>query len=163
MKIHDCANENYRKTLNCALRLLTPRDHSCHELVRKLKQRGYEQDDIRQAVAECLRLDYLNDERTAQIFIQQLARRGYGIKRIRYELNKKGLRGKLFEDILARSISEADELAGARRVLQKKLKYYEHGGDPLKRRDKLYRFLYARGFSEGVITQSLQQIDKRDQ
>ena len=163
MSTQDPANENYRKTLNSAIRLLTPRDHSCHELECKLKQRGYEPGDIRRAVAECLRLNYLNDERTAKIFIQQLVRRGYGVKRIQYELNKKGLRGKLFEDILARSICEAGELTGARRVLQKKLKRFEREADPLKRRDKLYRFLYARGFSEGVISKVLKQIDPVDE
>ena len=160
MSTQDPTNDNYRKTFDCALRLLTRRDHSRHELVQKLRMRSFETGDIRRAVAECLRLNYLNDERTAQGFIRQRARQGYGVKRIQYEMNKKGLRGEHFEDMLARSISEADELAGARRVLEKKRKRFEREADPFKRRGKLYRFLYARGFSESVITQVLKQDDK---
>ncbi len=159
MKPHDSISDNYRKTFNSALRLLTRRDHSCHELVQKLRQRGFEEEDIRRAVIECRRLNYLDDERTARVFIRQRARQGYGVKRIQYDLHKKGLRGERFEQILERSISEADELAGALRLLQKKRQRFERETDPFKRRGKLYRFLHARGFSEGVITRVLQQID----
>lgn len=162
MSTLDSTNDNYRKTLNSALRLLTRRDHSRHELVQKLRKRGFEGDAIRRAVAECLRLNYLNDERTAQGFIRQRARQGYGVKRIQYEMNQKGLRGEFFEDMLARSISEADELAGARRVLEKQRNRFEREADRFKRRGKIYRFLYARGFSEAVITAVMTHDDKGD-
>ena len=163
MKTQNPASDSYRKTFHSALRLLTRRDHSRHELVQKLRQRGYEEGDIRRAVAECQRLNYLNDERTAQVFIRQRARQGYGVRRIQYELHGKGLRGERFEQILDRSISQADELAGARRLLQKKRKRFERETDPFKRRGKLYRFLYARGFSEAVITEVLQSFDRQVQ
>ncbi len=77
-----------KKALNSALRILTPRDHSKYELVKKLKQRGFSREDIDAAISSCERFDYINDERTAQIYIRQLKRKGYGKKRIQLELNK---------------------------------------------------------------------------
>lgn len=144
-------NSNYRHAFNTALRILTGRDHFKSELVHKLKQRGFAADDIEKAVAECERLDYLNDERSARIYLGQLVRKGYGIKRIDYELNKKGLRGERIHNIISESISGADELEGARRILNKYTRRFEREQDLKKRRNKIYRFFHSRGFSPETI------------
>ncbi len=101
------SNDPYRKALNTALRILTRRDHSKHELSQKLTARGYAGEVIDEVVSKCERFDYINDERTAQVFIRQLHRKGYGLKRIRFELNRKGLRGKHVQDVLSKSISRS--------------------------------------------------------
>ena len=144
-----------KKALNSALRILTPRDHSKYELVRKLKQRGFSREDIDDAIASCERFDYINDERTAQVYIRQLKRKGYGKKRIQLELNKKGLEGTRIQGILDESVSGADEREGAERIIKKNIKRFEREKDALKRRDKIYRFLHSRGFSQGVIAEIL--------
>jgi regulatory protein len=146
---------SHKKALNSALRILTPRDHSKYELVKKLKQRGFSREDIDAAISSCERFDYINDERTAQDYIRQLKRKGYGKKRIQLELNKKGLKGTRIQSILNQSVSEKDEKEGAERLVEKNIKRFEREKDALKRRDKIYRFLHARGFSQGVIAEIL--------
>ena len=47
--------------LAAGLRLLARRAHSCLELRRKLSRRGYEEDDISDAVARLTELGYLDD------------------------------------------------------------------------------------------------------
>jgi len=59
----------------------------------------------------------------------------------------------LTEDILRQFNSESDELENARRVLENKLKSFEREKDIRKRRGKIYRFLYSRGFSKAVISE----------
>ena len=142
-----------KKALNIALRILTPRDHSKYELVQKLKQRGFSREVIDAAISSCERFDYINDERTAQVYIRQVKRKGYGKKRIQLELNKKGLKGTRIQSILDQSVSETDEREGAERILKKNIKRFEREKDALKRREKIYRFLHARGFSQGVIAE----------
>jgi len=142
----------YQKALNTAIRLLTRRDHSGYELTQKLKQRDFAVDIVDKTIAECRRLNYLNDDRTARGFVRELKRKGYGKKRIQLELKRKGLTGKTVARILAEKVSESDERVGAERILQKNKKKFERETDPLKRRDKVYRFLHARGFSGEVIT-----------
>lgn len=142
---------DYRKALNTALRILTGRDHSKYELTRKLKQRGFKSEDIEKAVSECERFDYIHDERTARVYISQMMRKGHGLNRIRHEMNKKGLRGKRIQNILSEIVSDIDELDGAERILKKNIKRFERESDLKKRRGKIYRFLYARGFSQDTI------------
>jgi len=148
----------YRKSLNTALRILTGRDHSKYELEQKLKQRGIAGQLLDNVISTCERYDYINDERTAQMYIRQLKRKGYGLKRIRYELKKKGLKGNRIHGILSGSLSEADERECAQRVLQKHLGRFEREKDSLKRRAKIYRFLYARGFPEGIISELMKKV-----
>lgn len=142
---------DYQKTLNSALRILTGRDHSKYELTQKLKQRGFTPADIEKAVSECERFDYINDVRTSRVYIRQLTRKGYGRKRIRNEMNKKGLSSERIQNILSETVSDADEREGATRILNKNIKRFERESDLKKRRDKIYRFLYARGFSQDTI------------
>jgi regulatory protein len=145
------SENNYHQALNSALRILTGRDHSKYELTRKLKQRGFEPEDIEKAVSECIRLDYINDERTARVYIRQLIRKGFGVKRIRHDMNKKGLWVKQVQNLLSKTFSDADEHDSAVRVLKKNIRRFERESDPKKRRNKIYRFFYARGFSQETI------------
>jgi regulatory protein len=150
---------NYHKAYNSALRILTGRDHSKSELTRKLKQRGFKPQDIEKAVSECERLDYINDERTAGVYINQMIRKGHGLNRIRHEMNKKGLRGQRIQNVLAEIESDIDEAQGAERILKKNIKRFEREDDLKKRRDKIYRFLYARGFSQDTIRKLLHKYE----
>lgn len=144
--------------MNTAVRLLARRDHTGFELQHKLRQRGYGCGVIDAVLTECERLDYINDERTARMYIGQLARRGFGFRRIRLELKKKGLSGDRFESILNESSSEIDEHEIARKILQKKMKSFEREEDSKKRRDKIYRFLYSKGFSDMVISDLIREF-----
>jgi len=150
-KKSDLSRDNYQRVLNSALRILTGRDHSKYELTQKLKQRGFTAEDIAKAVSECERFDYINDERTSGVYIRQLIRKGYGLKRIRYEMKKKGLKGQHIQNILTDTVSDTDEQEGAERILNKNIKRFQRETDLKKRRDKIYRFLYARGFSQETI------------
>ena len=147
-----------RQAMNVAVRLLTRRDHSRYEIRRKLKQRGFGPSETKAAVAECERLNYIDDERTARVYIGQLVRRGFGFRRIAVELKKKGLQGKSIEDILVQQQSEIDERQIAGRVLQKKIKSFEREADLKKRRDKIYRFLDYRGFNRSIISDLIREF-----
>ena len=151
-------DETYRKALNTALRILARRDHSTHELSQKLKARGYAAETIDDVILQCERLDYINDERTAQVFIRQLRRKGFGLKRIIFELNLKGLRGDRIQEVVSKNISLSDERQGADKIYRKHIRRFEREKDISKRKDKIYRFLYGRGFSKTVISEIIGKI-----
>ena len=154
-------NETYRKAFDTALRILTRRDHSKHELSQKLNARGYAAEIIDDVISQCERLDYINDERTAQVFISKLHRKGYGLQRIAFELNLKGLRGKHLQEMVSQSISLSDERQAADKIYQKHIRRFEREKDVSKRKDKIYRFLYARGFSKTVISELIGKIQNK--
>ena len=152
------SNDPYRKALNTALRILTRRDHSKHELSQKLKARGYAGEVIDEVISECERFDYINDERTAQVFIRQLQRKGYGRIRIRFKLNSKGFRGKHIQAFISETISDVDECQCAEKTIRKHARRFDREKDILKKKDKIYRFLYGRGFSKAVISELISKI-----
>ena len=158
IKLENSKDPSPKKALDTALRILTRRDHSRHELALKLKRRDFSKEDIDYAISSCEEFDYINDERTARVFIRRLHRKGYGRKRIRFELNLKGFRGNQIQALLSKSISDADEGQCAETIFQKHAGRFDREKDSLKRKDKIYRFLYARGFSKAVISEFIRKI-----
>ena len=143
--------------MESALRLLGGRDHSRRELADKLRQRGYAAPDIAVVTAECLRLDYLNDEKFARLYLQQLRRKGYGQFRIRHMLQVKGLGAQLIEDLLASDCDVAAQSADCRRALAKKLSKTEYDRNLPDLKVRLHRFLLNRGFPADIVRKTLQQ------
>lgn len=149
--------DSYQKAMNSALRILTRRDHTVFELSQKLKLRNFGEDIIRRVLSECERLHYLDDDRTALIFLNQLKRKGYGSLRIRNEFRKKGLRGAKFEKIITNGCSDDDDRVNAKQVLLKKMNSFDRETDEHKRRGKMYRFLNSRGFPDAIISELLRK------
>jgi regulatory protein len=160
VKDEHISNSGYQKAMNTALRLLTRRDHTSFEIFQKLGQRGFSRGVIDRVVTECRRLHYIDDERTAGIYIGQLARRGFGFRRIRLELRKKGLTGERFEIILDQRRTEIDEHEMAHNVMLKKVKSLKSVEDRSKRKEKMYRFLYSRGFEPSIIAEVIRKLPK---
>ena len=148
------------KAMNTAVRILTHRDHSKFELKQKLQQRGFTTNVIDTVLAECERLNYIDDIRTASVYISQLKRKCFGKRHIRLALKKKRLSGAVIEKILLENYTEAEERENADKLLDKKIKTFYREEDSKKRRDRIYRFLYSRGFNKDVITDLLRTSTK---
>ena len=89
-----------KDAMNTAVRILTYLDHSKYELKRKLKQRGFAGELIDTVIIECERLNYIDDQRTARVYISQLKRKCFGKRHIRMALKKKRLSGAVIESRL---------------------------------------------------------------
>ncbi len=137
--------------MDTAVRLLSQRDHTRGELHRKLAQRGMDKEVIERVLAECERLDYLNDARAAQHYTGELQRKGYGCRHIRMALKKKGVNTRVIDQTLSTCDADGQEPAAAENAFQKKRRRFDREPDQQKRREKIYRFLYSRGFSSAVI------------
>ena len=148
---------SYQKALHTALRLLARREHSKFELAKKLRQRDFDSRVIEKVFLECERLNYLNDDRTARVLIEQMFRRGYGAKRILAELNRKGISGGHIAGLLNEIVSDDSERENAERMLTKNVNRFDREVDRQKRKAKVYRFLFARGFSNEVIAEIMKK------
>ena len=154
------AKASYQQAMNTAVRILTNRDHSKYELKQKLQQRGFGSKVIDTVILECERFNYINDLRTADVYISQLKRKAFGKRYIRMALRKKRLSGTAIEIILQKNYPEADELENAGRLLEKKMKTFEREADLKKRKDRIYRFLYSRGFKTEIIADIMRNLVK---
>lgn len=144
--------------MDTALRLLSGRDHSCRELGDKLRQRGFAASDIAAATTQCLHLNYLNDDKFARLYLQQLRRKGYGRYRIERMMEMKGLAVELIEDQVADQCGEAAQMADCRLALEKKLGKSECDQDLPTLKARLNRFLLNRGFSATIVRQILLEV-----
>jgi regulatory protein len=154
----DPSDTNYRNALNMALRILTRRDHSIVELAQKLSRRGVEEDMVRRVIAECGRLGYLDDSRVTRQLIDRMKQKGMGARRIRYELQKRGLEGEPAEAQLRDAVTSADERSLARQAAEKKWKVLAGEANSRNKMLRLQRFLRYRGFSDSIIVELLKEM-----
>ena len=153
MKTQDTAKACFA----AALRLLARRDHSCSELSGKLAARGFPLDQIQWAVDQCLRYRYLDDERFAYGYVNQLQRKGYGCRRIEQMLTAKGLEAWIIAACLEPCRRAGVQIRDCRKAMAKKLKGNPQGDGSAQTRAKLFRFLFNRGFPADVIRQVLEE------
>lgn len=131
-----------------ALASLSLREHSVKELMNKLTGKGYHQDNIDIVIDECIKNNYLNDKRFAEIYWRSRSSKGYGPLKITMELKMKGI-----SESLARETQQQDEVNFFRVIKNVYLKKYRDRpiadfNDKMKRQNYLYR----RGFDMDLIT-----------
>lgn len=138
-----------------AIRLLAGREHATVELIRKLRQKGYEADEVERVADELAREGLLSDERFVEVFVRGRIERGSGPVRIRAELGARGVDESLAGAYLDLPQVQWRELAeGARR------KRFGAGlPRDLKERAREARFLEYRGFTAEQIRAVLDADD----
>ena len=134
-----------------ALRLLGYREHSRAELERKLRDSGYPHGLAAAIVARFVEVELVDDARFASAWVRSRRLSGYGSRRIRQELERKGVTPETIDAALDEESPDADdELARARAALGSRTASDRAG------RDRLVRRLVSRGFSLNV---SLTAVD----
>ncbi len=132
------------KCYQTALSLLTRREHSRLELIKKLQQKDYSNKDIEFAISLLVEQKYQSDERFTESFINMRFGQGKGPLLIAIELKDRGIHD--FD------LSIRDWFNLAREVRRKK-----YGSDipsEYKEKAKQKRFLQSRGFSFDQINKA---------
>lgn len=137
-----------------ALELLTRREHSRQELLRKLVQRGIDEESAETAVDDMAERGWQDDERFAQSLARSRASSGQGPLRIRAELRMHGI-----DDAAIEAALEACETDWTQRAVE--LLRRRHPGPPRDRNDKAKRgnFLQRRGFDLDAIHAALRAAE----
>ena len=137
-----------RTPMDMALSLLARRGYSAKELSSRLIRGGMLADVAEKVTAECIRLNLVNDEVYAQDCAEMLAARNLGSRRIRQELARRGVGEFAPEAVETQREGEAERALEAARY---KLRLIPPADPPVKKRQKLYRFLFARGFDPDTV------------
>lgn len=146
-----------KSAMEKAMRQLSRRALSERELLNKLCAAGYPFREARDAVAECRKRGYVNDEAFAADYTELLAGRCLGGRRIRLALRKRGIPAELQEEPLeAAAETEAERASEA---LAYKLRLLARETDPRRKREKAFRFLVGRGFSCESCRTALERAD----
>lgn len=127
---------------NKALDIISRREHSEKELENKLLKK-FESSELIDLVIERLKTNnLLNDERFAEMYVRIRKRKGFGPKRIGYELSSRGINNSISSQVL-------DEIGGWKEAAHDAFnKKYRNGiADDFKNKSKQKVFLQNRGFS----------------
>lgn len=143
-------DDTNEKVYEKAVKLLSMRPHTTGELYRKLKTRGFKDSDIRPVLRKLEELRFLDDQRFAEIFVDNLKRyKDFGFYAIKKKLHERQIPSDLAEEALKQFFTVEDELEVARRAVTK-----------LKRQgrtqwEQLMRSLESRGFRSEAIREVL--------
>lgn len=131
-----------------AMDMLSRREHSSIELQRKLIEKFPENTVLVDKVIEGLQQENLqSDERFTEAFVSARAKKGQGPRRIRMELQQRGITESIINKIF--SETEIDWFQLAVDVLLKK--YKDRFCSDYKERSKRSGFLHYRGFTSEQI------------
>ena len=109
---------NLNKAKEKALRLLSFRAHSKHELKSKIKN-SLEEKYAEKATEKMEDLGLINDKEFAFLYAKELLfKKLYSIKRVKYELSKKGVENHIIEEILDEI--EIDEEENVKKIFLKR-------------------------------------------
>ena len=128
-----------------ALRLLGYREHSRAELERKLRDSGYPRGLSAGIVERFVEVELVDDARFASAWVRSRRIARYGTRRIRQELERRGIAPEVIGAALDEGSPDSDdELSRAVAALGTR------AASDRSSRDKLVRRLVGRGFSLGV-------------
>jgi regulatory protein len=138
-----------------ALRALTRRAHSIHEMKEYLARRAEDKRSVGQVIARLREQNYLDDAKFAFDYARRHAQsRAQGKFRIARELRHRGVPDRHIETALDAVFANTDEAALARKRISGLL---AHAGGPVDQRKvaSIYRSLLRAGFSADIIRSEL--------
>lgn len=159
--------ENAEKAYEYAVFLLSLQLRTVGEVREKMEKRGYSPDIIEQTVDKLRAQKYLDDERYAEVFLDNLKQyKNLGYYGIKKKFLLKKLPNDLTEKVLEAGLSLEEELKIAKRFLKKEgvvVKpspaddgssdniYNTFNEEQSKQKQKTFQRLEAKGFRSGVI------------
>ncbi|MBT00787.1 MAG: hypothetical protein CMI01_19305 [Oceanospirillaceae bacterium] len=143
--------ETEAEVREAVVRLLARREYSRRELESRLEKRVDDKGVLQAVLDDVIDKGYQSDQRMAEMFLRQRVSQGYGERRIRYDLNTKGVSEALVSEALAAAAVDWFEVAREHAVRR----YGEGPPADHKERAKRMRHLLGRGFGYDEVKYAL--------
>jgi len=143
------ASDDFSNAMKKAAGILSRRMHSSSEMRAKLSKK-FPPETVRGVLSELARLSYLDDARFATAYAAELKSKGLGRRMIVRKLMQRGINAELCEKSIPPDSPESEK-ALAMEFVSSHLKSLSRVADPRKRKEKLFRMLKSRGFSNDAI------------
>ena len=136
-------NEEFFATVyNKALDIVSRREHSEKEIKNKLLEKFHAPEIIEQVVLKLIENNLINDVRFAEMYVLIRKRKGFGPKKIQFELMARGIDDSISSLVIT---EEGSWKEAAQKAFNKKFK--NGASQEFKERNKQKTFLQNRGFS----------------
>jgi regulatory protein len=144
-------------------KLLARRDYSAYELTKKAREKGFELQDITEALEELQSKDYQSDARFVESMIASYHGK-YGKSVIKRKCREKGIPGELFEEIWQSQTEEEEtgELDDLKAKVMRKYKIDDFLAIEPKTKAKLWNYLQYRGFNPSEVLAQWQREQEEE-
>ena len=140
--------------------LLKFRLRSEKELYERLKKKKFPEGEIKKVIAFLKEKRFIDDRAFVKAWVNSRLRQSIGLKKIRLELVQKGI-SKEFIDAKINEIKDGyseSEIVG--NLAADRLKRFKDI-EPLKAKNRVYAYLIRRGFSPGIVVDTLNKLCKQ--
>lgn len=152
--------QSLNKARQMVFRLLTYRARSKKEVRDYLDKKGFGDRIIKETIRDMEYYGYVGDDRFARDFVTYRKERGYGLIRIRYELQLKGIENDIIDRWLDEYFDSDEDLERIKEILDRRAsgKNDSAAGDErwMKREAA---FLKRRGFQDHLILTALKNYN----
>lgn len=152
-------SHDFIKAKNCALRLIKFRLRSEKEIRDKLKEKEFPLGIIGEVVDFLKKTGLLDDALFARLWVQSRMPRSFGLRRLRFELNKKGIEKEIIEKALESVGEHYSEEESIKEIIALKLKKMR-SREPAKIKSSLYGFLLRRGYPQDKVYDAICKVLK---
>ncbi|MBD1837556.1 regulatory protein RecX [Coleofasciculus sp. FACHB-64] len=150
--------------MSCAdyfFRLISRRDYSAYELLKKGQLKGFEPNEISEAINYLQERDYQSDTRLVANLIAY-SQGKYGKSMVRRKCMEKGISSEVFEQVWNEQIEaegseETDDLDGLKTKIMRKYKIDDFQIIDQKTKAKLLNYLQYRGFNAFEVLKQWQR------
>lgn len=148
---------SYEDCLNSALRILQRAAQTEKKMQEKLIGRKFELETVDKVLQKLKNMKFVDDEKYARDYVSYRGRTNpLGKFNLRFKLMQKGIEKNLAKDAVD-EISPEEELELARKLTEKRLRALARF-EPSEQKQKLARFLAARGFSSNVVFKVINEL-----
>lgn len=142
-----------------AFLLLKFRLRSEKELYQRLKRKKFAEEIIRETILFLKDKGFIDDESFTKTWIESRLKRPLGLRRIRQELNLKGIAKETIDSQIIEAKNNYCEEDIVRKVAQERLGHLKSIEPDIAKR-RLYSYLLRRGFSPEIVVDAITQLCK---
>jgi len=139
--------------------LLKFRLRSEKELYQRLKRKKFAEEIIRETILFLKDKGFIDDESFTKTWIESRLKRPLGLRRIRQELNLKGIAKETIDSQIIEAKNNYCEEDIVRKVAQERLGHLKSIEPDIAKR-RLYSYLLRRGFSPEIVVDAITQLCK---
>jgi len=153
--------KNFTKALNYAFLLLKYRARSRHEIVSRLKEKGYSLVISGKVISYLKENNYINDKEFTYLFVINALDKDWGPVRIDFNLKKLGISVRLRKQALKENSDYSDRV---RDIFKKKLEYYQKtkpNTSVVKIWQKIVMYLVRKGFDYATINKEMDNLGRK--
>ena len=146
--------ETLQKARDYAFLLLKFRLRSEREIYARLKKKKFDEEIIKQTVSFLKNKGFIDDSVFAKAWIESRLKKPLGLRRIRQELNLKGVDKEIIDSQISEVKKDYPEEELVKKIAQERFKRLK-GIEPRSAKRRVYTYLLRRGFSPETIINAL--------